>query len=196
MSLTLVSKPSQFPISLDEAKHHCVVEHNDDDALIDALIGAATDYAEKYTGLDLVQRTWDYSLDSFGNGDIELPKTPIQSVTSVTYTDVTTSPQLNTVATTVYDLDDGACLPFLYLQYGQTWPSASAVRNGITVRFVSGYAWLGSPEDLRGNIPEGIKAAIKLLVADLYMNREKNTDIQTFDNHTCDMLLNAFRVYR
>ncbi|WP_372810073.1 head-tail connector protein [Litorivivens sp.] len=196
MSLTLVTAPTVYPITLAEAKAQCVVEHSDHDDLITAMIAAATDYAEKYTGRDLVQRTWDYSFDLFGSGDIELPKTPVQSVTSVTYTDVTTSPELNTLSTAVYGLDSGGDIPFIYEKYDQYWPDHTIVHNGITVRFVSGYAVTGSPEDYRASIPEGIKAAIKLLVADLYKNREKNTDIQTFDNHTCDMLLNAFRVYR
>lgn len=196
MSLTLITAPTVYPITLAEAKAQCVVDHSNDDDLITSMIAAATDYAEKYTNKDFVQRAWDYSFDLFGCGDIELPKRPVQSVTSVTYTDVTTSPQLNTVSTDVYGLDSGSDSPFLYLKYGKYWPSASVVHNGITVRFVSGYAVTGSPEDYRANIPEGIKAAIKLLVADLYLNREKNSDIQTFDNHTCDMLLNAFRVYR
>lgn len=195
MSLTLVTKPTVYPVTLAEVKANSVIEHDDDDALLMTFIAAATDYAEAHTNRDLVQRTWDYSFDEFPAEHIELPKFPVQSVTSVTYNDVSQSPNQQTLSTNVYGLDSGGHVAMLYLKYNQYWPSFTPMHNGITVRFVSGYAGLGSPQDLRGNIPEAIKGAIRLIVGDLYEHRESRLDMQSYKNETADMLLNAYRLY-
>ena len=194
MSITLNTKPGVYPITIAEAKEQRVIEHNDDDVLLGSFIAAATEYAETYTGLDFVQRVWDYKL-SVLSGTIELPVSPVQSV-SITYTDKTTSPEIQTVSTDVYELDTGVFPPVLRLKYGQVWPSHSAVTNGITIQIVSGFAPFGSPEDYRGNIPDMAKVAIKILVGGMDVARESKTDIQLYSTDIADGLLHSLRVYR
>ncbi len=196
MSLTLVAKPTVYPVTLDEAKNNSNVEHNDDDTLIQRLIADATDYVEKYTGLDLVQRAWDYKFDQFPSGDIVLPKYPAVSVTSVTYTDMTLSPNEQTLATTVYGLDSGGTDAVLYLKYDQVWPSHTVVHNGITVRFISGYAGLGSPEDLTANIPQGIKGRILMMVSEMYERRGAKNEMPITSNPVFDSGLNLYRRWK
>lgn len=196
MSLTLISKPSVYPVSLEEAKQNSVIEHSDDDVYILRLIADATDYVERYTGLDLIQRTWDYKFDSFPYGDIVLPKFPVLSVTSVTYTDVTASPNEQTLATSVYGLDSGNADAILYLKYNQSWPSHTVTHNGITVRFVSGYEGLGSPVDLTGNIPEGIKGRILMMVSEMYERREVKNELPVSSNAVFDSGLNLYRRWK
>lgn len=195
MSLTLTAAPSCYPITLDEAKHHCVVEHNIDDALIATYIAAATEYAENYLELDLVQKTWAYSFDSFpGTSAFKIPKSPVISISSIVYIDSDGISQ--TLSTDVYDLDSGLPDAEVFLKYDQTWPSSRGHRGDVTVTFVSGHEGLGSPVDLRGNIPESVKAAIKLIVGDLYLTRERKTDIQLYTNDTAEMLLRPYRLYQ
>jgi uncharacterized phiE125 gp8 family phage protein len=193
MSTVTVSTPTVYPVTLAEAKAHLVIDHDLDDSLVDGLIAAATEYAEQYTNRALVQRTLDYSMDSFPASAFVLPKAPALSVTSIDYTDTNGDPQ--TVPTTVYGLDLGVTPPVIYLKYGQVWPTARSERNAVTVRFVAGYAGLGSPEDVRAGVPEAIKAAIKLIVGDLYLNRERKMDVQVYNNDTADLILHAFRLY-
>ena len=197
MSLTLTVKPTMYPVTLAEVKENSRIEHTDDDALLYTFIAAATDYVEIYTRRDLIQRTYQYKTDKFPTGTNKfcLPRFPILSVSSVVYTDVTTSPQANTLATTVYGLSNSGGTAYLYLKYNQSWPSYSIVEDGITVTFVSGYEGLGSPQDLRGNIPDAVRGAIMMIAGDLYEHRESKLDIQTYKNDTVDMLLNAHRLY-
>ena len=196
MSLTLVTRPTAYPVTLAEVKSRPRIEHDDDDADLVSFIAAATDYVENYTGRDLMQRTWAYSFDKIPAGDIALPKFPVLSVSSLVYTDVDTSPNLNTLATSFYGLDSGGHTAILYLKYDQSWPSYTAVHNGITVTFISGYEGLGSPQDLRGNIPDTIKTAIMFIAGDLYERREQQLDFQVYDNQTANRLLSIHRLMR
>lgn len=193
MSLTTITNPALYPVTLAEAKDHLVITHDLDDALIDGLISAATEYAEQYVNRALVQRTLDYSMDYFPASAFVLPKAPAISITSIDYIDTDGATQ--TLATSVYGLDAGVTPPVVYLKYGQVWPTARSERNAVTVRFIAGYVGLGSPEDVRAGVPEAIKAAIKLIIGDLYLNRERKMDIQVYNNDTADLILHAFRLY-
>jgi len=197
MSLSLVTAPAAYPLTLAEAKQHLVVAHGDDDALIAAYLAAATNYAEMYLCRDLVTRTWAYSMDNFPTGStIDLPKNPVQSISSITYQDVSASPNQQTLATTVYGLDAGIAPAQAYLKYNQVWPSATTLRNSVTVTFVSGYEPLGSPQDIRGNIPEAIKSGIKLMIGDMYAHRERKLDVPVYLSDTCQMLMHPYRLYK
>ena len=55
----------------------------------------------------------------------------------------------------------------IVLPYGMTWPSDTLyTSNPITIKFVCGY---GTTTD---TIPEEVKAAMKLIATDLYINPE------------------------
>ena len=194
MSISIVTRPAAHPVTLTDVKGHLNVEHAEHDALIDTMIASATDYCEQYTCRDFIQRTWDYSLNKFSD-PLKLPKNPVLSVASVTYIDATASPESQTVSTDVYALDSGVSPAVLYLNYGKTWPTPRTQRNAVTVRFTTGYTGLGSPQDLRGNVPEGVKTAIKMLVSDMYRYRETRLDMQVYHNPTADVLLNPYRIY-
>lgn len=194
MSLTLVTDATVYPITTAEAKTHLNVDFSDDDTYIDALIAAATEQAEIFTGRDFCQKTWDYSFDQFPTGDIVLPKYPVQSVTSITYTDQTTSPVTNTLSTTVYSLDSGKKPSVIYQKYGQYWPSATSQHNSITVRFITGAEPTGSPLDYRANVPEAIKTAIKVIITKLYDHRGETSVL--FEKDSAELLLlNSYRIW-
>src|SRR5262249_61002289 len=92
------------PISVQLAKQHLRVEIPDDDLLISTYITAARDDLEDEYEIAIVTQVWDYLLDGFpgpqlmpwstswqlGRGSvIEIPKPPLQTVATVTYTDTT-----------------------------------------------------------------------------------------------------------
>jgi len=195
MSLTLVTKPTGYPVTLEEVKNIANIQADDDDAVLYALLSSATEMAEKYTGRDFMQRTWDWGFDKFpaGGCDIVLPKTPVLSISSISYTDKSSSPEIQTMASSVYELDNGQTPARIHLKYNQAWPGYTLVNNGITVRFISGYEGLGSPQDLRGNIPEAVKIAISVMVSKLYDNRH---DAELLKDMSAEaLMLNAYRVW-
>lgn len=163
MGLVLVTPPGSTPISLTEAKSHLRVDHSDEDTHIALLINAVTSYLDGYTGIlgrCLVSQTWDLYLDEFPSGSIQIPLAPLISVSSVTYTDTSGAPQ--TVDSNNYTVDSITPPGWVVPDSTYSWPSTLDAVNAVKVRFVSGYS----------EVPAAIKAAMLLMVADLYENRE------------------------
>lgn len=156
--------PSE-PVSIQEAKLHCHVDGNEEDGRISGLISGARAEVENICGRQLLTATWVHRLDTFpGTGTILLPVSPVQSITSVAYTDIAGDGQ--TVAGTVYDWDLNSSIPRIFLKYGQSWPSAQGITNAVTVTFVTGYG------DGIADVPDCARNAILLLVGTAYRNRE------------------------
>lgn len=171
MALFEVTAPTTEPVSLVEAKAHLRVDVADDDTLITALIVAARQTAETYTHRAIPAQTWDLKLDSFfdrdyyADGAIWLPKPPVSSITSVTYLDGAGASQ--TWAATTGWLSDLPSGPWarrarIYPAYAVQYPATYGVPNAVTIRFVAGYT----------TVPEGLKAAMKLLMGNWYQHRE------------------------
>lgn len=181
-SLSLVTAAVEEPVTLAEVKEHCRIDYTAEDTILAAYISAATEMVEGELNRDIMQRTWDFTFDDFPWGGLDvkghwydgafyLPRAPVQSITSITYTDEAGNTG-QTVASTVYgsDLDEEPGL--VYLKKDQDWPTVYDQRDSVTVRFVSGYAGTADSPVSRANVPEAIRVAILMLVADMYYNRE------------------------
>ena len=164
MSLKIITPASTYPVTLAEAKLHCKVDIADDDALITALITAATEMVEQKTGRAVMAQTWELTLDAFHDA-LELTRTPVQSITSVKYYDTTGAQQ--TMSNLLYLLDNADEFGFAYVVpvYSGSWPDTRDQINAVAVRYVAGYADAAA-------VPEGIKQWIKLQIASMYENRE------------------------
>jgi uncharacterized phiE125 gp8 family phage protein len=189
MALTLVTDVTTEPLSLAEAKAHCRIDHDDENALVASLIVAAREYAETFTHRALAPQTWEDTRDTFPNGVWVLPKPPVTSVTSVTYVDGAGDTQTWAASNYTTDLPAGrwaACAKIVPV-YATFWPITRAVINAVTVRFVCGYS----------TTPEAIKAAMKLLIGHWYKNRE--TSVIGNQNETLvtavDSLLWPFKAF-
>ncbi len=161
--------PATYPITLATAKAQCRVPDDitDDDTALTGYIATATEYAENYTGRRFVTQTWDVSLDCFKSWIFDIPFGPVQSITSITYTDI--AGNLQTLATTVYGVDIKSFVPRLYLKLGQIWPiTQPQLPNPITIRMVVGYG-------IQTDVPSGIATAIAAMVAFLFDNRGEMT---------------------
>lgn len=74
MQPILVTGPTLEPVELAEAKAHCKIEHDAEDALVSAWITAAREYFEERTGLTLHETTWELRLDDWPSSPFALPR--------------------------------------------------------------------------------------------------------------------------
>lgn len=163
--LKLYTAPAQEPVSLTEAKLHLRVTFTDEDTLISSLIAAARQWIEEQTYRQLVTATWDLVLDEFpsGGGPIRIPRAPLQSVTSITYTDTAGAAQ--TLSSSLYAVSATRQPGLIRPAYGQVWPEAQDKPDAVTVRFVAGYG-------VANEVPDLLKAGVKLLIGQWYEFRE------------------------
>ncbi|MGJ0505614.1 MAG: head-tail connector protein [Methylocystis sp.] len=158
-TLRLVTPPTAQAVLLDEAKAHLRVDAMDDDALIAALISAATD-ALNYLNRTIAPCLWELDLAAFAD-EIILPRPPLKTVSSIVYRDSQNIAQ--TLPSSVYDVvTDSEGFGYVRLAYGQSWPDVRSGGEPVTIRFEAGY---DAP-------PPPIKAAILLRVARLYELRD------------------------
>jgi uncharacterized phiE125 gp8 family phage protein len=101
MAFTYAAQPTGTDIiSLADMKQFLRVDHTDEDTTITAIIDAATQSIQDYTGRHFVSTTYIYSLDSFYF--VEFPY-QVSTVTSVTYLDTAGASQ--TLAANKYFVD-------------------------------------------------------------------------------------------
>lgn len=172
-SVTVSTAPVAEPITRAEAKTHLRIDSDitDQDTLVDALIQGAREWCENYTRRSFVSRTLQLRTDCFP-GEFRLPRGPVTSVSSITYTD--SGGNAATLAADQYQVDIYSMPARIVPAYGVVWPTVkSGVVNGVVVTYVAGYAaGATSPTDHAENVPAAIKAAMKLLIGHLYENRE------------------------
>lgn len=86
MRLEPVTAATTEPVSLADAKLWLRVDHDAEDALIDALISATRQYCEEYTGTALVASAWRLSVRPDAPDflfPLELPRPPLAILTGV-----------------------------------------------------------------------------------------------------------------
>jgi uncharacterized phiE125 gp8 family phage protein len=164
--LKVITPPAFEPVTVEELLTQ-LREDDPSDELINtltSLITAAREWCEGYQNRSYVAQTLELALDQWPNKPIDLPRPPLQSVLSVTYTDqdgeTTTWPSSN------YLVDDFAYVATLIKKRSVNWPCASLIDiNGIKIRYVAGYA--PSIDDI-SLVPERVKQAIILLAMTWY----------------------------
>jgi uncharacterized phiE125 gp8 family phage protein len=135
-----------------------------EDTLISDKITAAREDCEAFQGRAFITQTWHLWLDEWP-AFIKIPLPPLVSVTSIKYYD--TSNTEATVTASDYYVDSNSEPGEIHLTYGKSWPSTTLrTKNGICVEFVCGYGAAGS------NVPQAVRSAILLQMAELYENRE------------------------
>ena len=175
-------------ISMADAKLHLRVDHDDDDALIDAIRKSARKWCENYTERSFFTQTWVRNLDLFPASDdvIELLNGPVQSVTTLKY--FNESEVLTTlVEGTDYRVDTNSQVA--RIEPIDSWPDEFDKIDAVEITYKAGEANI---ED----VDEEILTAVKVFIADLYENREtfvKGTQVNMIN--TVRLLLNQFKVY-
>lgn len=181
--------PNEEPVTLADMKTHLRVTHSEDDAYIEALIGAARAVCEQRAGLCLLTQTVDIIADDWPDeDDAVLPVHPIQSVTHLKYYDAANA--LQTCASTVYQVITLGAASRIFVAFGQVWPVSYSRPDAVTLRVVAGYGASGDA------VPLPIRQWIMLHAAALYEQREAVLDGQTTAQLSplLDGLLDRYRV--
>ncbi len=142
-----------------------------EDSLLAIYIAAARAYCEGVCRRSLATQTIKAYRDVFPLHDrFELPRPPVQSVTSIKYTDSAGTVHTMT-ANTDYILRANTDGPAeIVLPYCGCWPTATLYPvDPICVEYIAGY-YASNP------IPDLLKAAILLLVGHFYEHREETTE--------------------
>ena len=151
------------PITSSEAKLHLRVDLSTDDTLIAALIQAAREQVEAYTGRTLVSSSYYGYADDIDSDGFEITMCPVTAITAITYKDTAGTTQ--TWANTNYILNSTRTPARIGLASSVAIPSTYGGNHDWRVEFVTGYANAAA-------VPAAIKSAMLLLIGHLYEHRE------------------------
>lgn len=175
-SVVVIQAPEPL-VDFDTAKAHLRVDHSDDDTLIGAYVAAASAHIDGPGGWlnrAISPQTLELRLNDFAPADrgaIHIPFPPLIDVLSVKYLDDSGVEQ--TVAAEDYEITAG---PVIRPVYDSGWPSARATADAVRVRYRAGYVDDPEAAPLVASIPAPIKAAVLLMLGDLYQRRETTSD--------------------
>jgi uncharacterized phiE125 gp8 family phage protein len=163
MSSILLSGPAVEPVTLAEAKSFLRVEHGDDDDVIAALIAGARVHVEAQTRRALIAQSWRLIRDAWpGDGRIAVLPAPLRQLLAARVHRFDGSTQAIDVAGFVADM---AAAPAVLAVMAGALPAPGRVIAGIELDVEVGYG------DAPANVPEGLRQAIRILVAHWYENR-------------------------
>ena len=191
METTLKTAPVVQPISLNEVKRHLRIDIDDvdqDDYLQD-LIVVARRRVESITWRKLITQTWYAYLQNWPRGEyIELPFGNLQSVTAIKYTD--DDGDESTWSSSEYIVGTDYQKGRITLADGYTWPNETLYpSNPIEIEFLCGYG-------LAASVPPELKHAMKMIISELFENREISIvgvsfqEMDTINNLLSDYRLN------
>jgi hypothetical protein len=198
MLIRLITGPASEPVTLQQAKSHLRLDDATDDAYVTDLITAARAYTEQVMWRGLLLQTYEIALPGFLGADrfelparrnfssamvgyewtntdrayrffpyLELPMGQLAAsspIVAFTYLDPNGATQ--TLDTSVYELDTYSVPGRVRLKDAQTWPLTLDHWNSVVIRYSVG--WAGTGTDL---IPQPIKQALLILIAQMYENR-------------------------
>lgn len=153
--------PAAEPLALADAKAHLIYEDDDKDDLIGDYVAAARAMVEARTGTRLYTQTVSLKTDDWPDL-ANLPVAPIQSISSIAYTDI--NGDVVTLSGTVYEARLDLLEPTVVLKYNQAFPSRQA-GSLITVTAVVGYGAAGAQ-------PPEVLHAVRLILGDFFAHRE------------------------
>lgn len=164
MPQVLVAPPAAEPVSLAEAKAHLRVTHNEEDALIGALISSARRVAEARTGLSFIAQDWLIFRDAWPEeGVIELGLSPVRAVEELA---VFGEDDQKAVIDPAHYLVDAVSRPArLLLRGSRQWQKPGRRINGIGIRVEAGFG-LGAE-----SVPQPLRRAVLMLVAHYHAHR-------------------------
>lgn len=165
MSITIITPPASEPVSLAEAKLFLRIDHNNEDALIATLIGAAREAVEAGCGRALITRRVRESLDIWRrdavNGAV-LGLGPVTNVIAVRL--LADNGSQSVIEPDRYRLEGTYDRPRLVFPPGL--PATLRSAGGIEIEYDAGF------EDNAADLPLALRLATLQIVAALYEARQ------------------------
>lgn len=178
--------PAVEPLGVEDAKEWLKVQHGKEDGLITELVQDARERFERVAGYQLLQATWQLTLDQFpgeracglaggimDDWRIYVPIPRLISVSSVVY--VATDGTSTTLPAADYSVDTAGEPARIEPAYGEVWPSTREQQNAVTVTYLAGYGAQASA------VPASVKVALKKIVGLLYANRGVDRDTEALE---------------
>jgi uncharacterized phiE125 gp8 family phage protein len=164
MAAILTLPPAAEPVSLAEAKAHLRITHNDEDALLGALIASARRIAEARTGLCFLAQGWTLFRDDWPeDGMIEIPLSPVMAVEELAV--FGEDDEKAVIESSHYVVDLASRPSRLMLRGSRQWQRPGRRLNGIAVKLQAGFG----PD--AQSVPQPLRQAVLLVVAHLYAHR-------------------------
>jgi uncharacterized phiE125 gp8 family phage protein len=188
----LVTAPAADPVSLAEVKAHLRVDSSADDSLIGIYTKAAIAALDGWDGslrLAIVSQTWRQAVASWpADRVIRLPLGPVSAVSSVIYAPLAGGADV-TVNASLYQVQTDAAGALVRFTTDFTAPALADRLDAVRVQFVTGNVDAAA-------VPAAIKAALLLMIGDLYENRQTVTTLRTMAvpmSTTVERLLTPYR---
>lgn len=179
MTTKRTTAPLIEPVTLQEAKDHLRVDHDDEDTLIGGLIAAAVAHFDGsgVLGRAMITQTWAQwvpqspawvhwgdVLACGASNPVRLNVGPFQSLVSVEYYDTENALQTADLADFEIRLDGD----FVTVQpkKNSVWPPAYLRQDAIKISYTAGYG------DTAAEVPASVRHAILLTLAHWYEHRE------------------------
>lgn len=168
---------ANLAVSLVDMKLYLKIQTAVEDALITSLIKVATLLAEKYTGIEILDKTFTMYLDFFPyfkrygnrveeNFDVNTIQVKRSKLKSITYIKYYSNEILTTLDNTFYDFKKDNQYSRIYIiDESSSWPAMDTRQQSVEIEFEAGHG------DDDTELPEDLKLAIKRIVAYLYQNR-------------------------
>lgn len=185
-NLIISSAPATDPVTRAECALFMRYSGTLQNDVIDSLIKAATKYVQQWTGRTLVTTTFEFYYDWLLDS-LQLPVADCTSITSIYYKDNTDN--YTVLTSTLYELDNKSLINAINRKYGSTYPAVCPVVNAVKVTFVSGFGAASA-------VPDSLKTAVKMMVAQCYENREGLQMSDLKENPTIKQLMNDYTIYK
>jgi uncharacterized phiE125 gp8 family phage protein len=139
MDWLVTTPPAIEPVTLAEMKNHLKISSSvtTDDSLISSLIKAAREWCEGFQNRAYIEQSITLKMDAFYDV-LQLPRSPLISVTSVKYLDVNNAEQTLTEGTD-FDVFTNCEPGEIRLAYAKTWPSTYSIRHAVRIIYKAGY---------------------------------------------------------
>lgn len=183
-------------VTLDEAKQHCRVDIDDDDALIQAYLDAALEYVSESTGLSLItmKHTVLYNTMPVGTTPLVPPFKNFVNYTDPTFTSIAYKDASGAVQTLTLGANFGVLTgvnptPFVPVA-GGSWPTDYQYSDEVGYVNLTYYT---SPVGAYFSVGSQLKVVVLMLTAHWYTAREPvTTGLNATNNkvpYTIDVLL-------
>jgi uncharacterized phiE125 gp8 family phage protein len=161
----VIVEPAVEPVSLDEAKNQIKLEYSvtAEDAWVTDLISSSRIFCEQITQRQFITATRKVFFDCFPEM-ILLDRPTCQAVSSLKYID--TSGTLQTLDSSMYQVDIYSEPARVIPAYGQSWPSTRGVLNAVEITYTCGFG------DAATDVPAKIKDAMMIYITARYYDRE------------------------